>query len=1282
MLSYARGPALMDRPGPRGERSPSRARIGALVPAERSRVETRIYSDGRFISGPAIPLTEDMPMETEGPRRIADTDAETSPSRASLPTFRSSIIGREAELAELKRGLDEAAQGRGGFYLVEGAPGIGKTRLIEELRGRARERGMTELAADCSIESVNVPYQPFIEVMDQYIKEFLTYNEIERAPIRGDLAARLGKKSQILMDMNPRMRIVFGREYSMDRIEPERENRRFMAYAAEFFLHLSALEKTVLIVIDNMQWIDGGSAEIVNEMLKGIRGHPLMIVGSARTSDPGGSRDAGAFTIGSAAAPRTRIRLGPMGSAEIDSLVAGLLPGPVEGMAALSGYVRSKSGGNPYFIIEILRRLSETGIIERGGPGWTIREDALPGLEMGKSLVDVLLERLARLDGPGMEALEQAAVLGHRFSAGILDRIAAMRGDGRAARAGEILEKAERMQLIEREEGASYRFAHDKIREALLARIGAPEKRRLHRMAGLALETAAEEGDERVFMLADHFIEAEEIPEAVEYALRAGLAAKRIYANEEAIHFLSFVHSRMDARDPRRDGILEALGDLHCLAGGRAKAIDAFTALSMRARTRRDKARILYKLGRAHARLEDDAKCIRYVLESIRLMGQPFPTNRTLLVLGAVAELAAFRLNPFRARAAARSRPPGPARERATGVLSAFIPLVEVFFRNDILSLVWLCLRGLNVALRGLGRSTELAFFLGMGAGFYLIRGRYGESFRFQAASLNMLRDEESPEIAQACLRYLAALKEWTGYFDSSLELLDRAMRITESVGDRQSIIGLYQRYRNVHYWTGNYAKAKEYNEAYLALGLEQDDAQVKGDALFYRSLIDYDSGEWRALPGHIEDARNVISRYRPLLADFCISFVRGSYLLASGDAEEAITCLEEARRIFMLDSFSPIYTGHVMGRLADAYLERFAALERSDPRRKALLKEMARHDAMARRRIGMLPPYAADSLLLRARRLDAEGRSVDAERFFRKAIATAERIGLKPSLARATLEFGRFLSRNGRRNESEGSLARAYRLFGEMGVSGSQPEIPAPGMDLLYSPPRAPSDRDARALRLMARLSRIATKDEWDAAMRDMAGLISERAGAEFACVLGIDPATNDLRILGTAGPEAPLGLKEALSLPAVYTAIARREAYAERDFACVPVILHGDARGACFLSNPGSGKPIDADLELTAALVAHACRIWENLALGSSRTVGIDKSCFEASCGASRLTERERELLFLVVKGLTNKEICLRRSISMSTLRSHLNHVYAKAGTSDREALIARFSAEAGFD
>ena len=436
--------------------------------------------------------------------------------RAEGPGF----FGRASEQTQLARLFAQAARGSRQVVLLGGEPGIGKTALTAVAARAVEAGGGTVLYGRCA-EEVSTPYGPFVETLGHYV---------QHAP-REHLDAHVAEYGGELVRLVPSLARRVSGVPPPSASDPETE--RYLAYrAAVGLLAEESRHRPVLLVLDDLHWADAATLQLLRHLAVGAPPMPLLVLGTFRSNEVAGGHP---LTDVLAALWRetgvTRIELTGLSPADVLDLCTSAAGHAVDDEESHNFVeeLQRDTGGNPYFVWEMLRHLVESGGLIRDDDDRWMAEPALLRTGLPASVHEVIAQRVRHLGPQAGRILSLAAVIGAEFDLATLVQVAEADEDDVL----DLIEAAERSAVIGATgAGGSFVFAHALIRNTVYDALLPARRRRIHAQVALALE----EGTARPApaLVAHHFSAAGLQRPALHYAELAGHSALEAMAPGEA----------------------------------------------------------------------------------------------------------------------------------------------------------------------------------------------------------------------------------------------------------------------------------------------------------------------------------------------------------------------------------------------------------------------------------------------------------------------------------------------------------------------------------------------------------------------------------------------------------------------------------------------------------------------------------------------------------------------------------------------------------------------------
>jgi len=449
------------------------------------------------------------------------------------PTYQGELVGREEEFAQLASFLEPLWENKfAGLLLVSGDAGIGKGRLVHEVRSSKQFEGKKVLWAVCQSDQIQrQSFNPLRSWLSRYFgissgqsmeerKQSFDrkLDELLSATTDPDLARELERTRSILGALID----LYWPESLYEQLGPEgRYNNTFLALIA--VLKAESLRRPVILFLEDLQFIDRDTKDFLARLKRSILAaegaFPIAMIVTSRQQ--GASLEKGLIDARIVLRGLSREALGHL----IETLLGGLVA------PELISLVMDRSEGNPYFAEQIVRYLQEENLIETGQVGWTLvktlDEDFLPG-----DVRAVLVARLDQLARGVRESVQTASVLGRQFE---LPLLVHMLHDDKHVFQNVV--EAERASIWSPLDEVRYLFSHGLLRDAAYEMQMRARRKELHALAVDALEHLYRDASNRYAEIAYHAKYAEQRPRAQKYYTLAGKTAAGSYQNTQAIDY-------------------------------------------------------------------------------------------------------------------------------------------------------------------------------------------------------------------------------------------------------------------------------------------------------------------------------------------------------------------------------------------------------------------------------------------------------------------------------------------------------------------------------------------------------------------------------------------------------------------------------------------------------------------------------------------------------------------------------------------------------------------------
>jgi class 3 adenylate cyclase len=529
-----------------GEQVGMAQRMESVAPADGVMLSA---STARLVEG-AVSLGEFELVEIKGAeepvparRLLGMADGHRAAGRAE-----STLVGRRWEMSAVESLLDRAVDGHGVVVGVVGSPGVGKSRLVREVSAMAAPRGVDVFTAYCESHTSQVPFH----AVARLLRAALGVAGLDGQSARDRVRDRVP-------DADPEDLLLFhdllgiaDPEVELPKIAPDARRRRLTA-----LVNAASLARTepAVFVIEDAHWIDEASESMLAGFLTVVPQTPSLVLVTYRPEYSGAlTRLADAQTLA----------LTPLSDSETAALVSQLL-GPDASVGALGQKVAERAAGNPFFAEEMVRELAERGVL-RGEPGAYVSAVEVGEVSVPATLQATIAARIDRLDPKAKRTLSAAAVIGSRFSQGVLETLGI----------DPVLEDLVAAQLVDQVRFTGqpeYVFHHPLVRTVAYEAQLKSDRAELHRRVAAAIESRdPAAAEENAALIAEHLEAANDLQAAFGWHMRAATWATNRDINAARLSWEQAVEiaDALPAEDPNRAALRIAPRTMLCGTSWRA----------------------------------------------------------------------------------------------------------------------------------------------------------------------------------------------------------------------------------------------------------------------------------------------------------------------------------------------------------------------------------------------------------------------------------------------------------------------------------------------------------------------------------------------------------------------------------------------------------------------------------------------------------------------------------------------------------------------------------------
>jgi class 3 adenylate cyclase/tetratricopeptide (TPR) repeat protein len=908
----------------------------------------------------------------------------------------SPLVGRSAELAAIKASFNRLLDGQGGILSVIGEAGLGKSRIMEEIRRLYQNEHFLWLEGRTLSYSNKISYWPLREILWQYVGITELDSDIQAW---GKFEARIvdlfsSESKEILPYLASLVGLVIKGELgkNLARMDGDSVGKQIYLSSRRFFERLAQISPVVLI-FEDLHWADESTVALIAHLFPLITRVPLLICVISRPEDTAPASRLREMAAIDHERRYTEIRLNPLSPTECTNLMDNLLL--IENLPSrIRQIIVQKADGNPFFLEEIMRTLIDRSAVIYENSRWRASA-AIETITIPDTVQGVIIARIDRLDEELKQILKTASVIGRTFFYRVLRAI-----EGAIKDLDQDLDKLTATELIREKQKVpelEYVFKHALVQESTYESILLKKRIELHdKVAGAIEQLFADRLDEFIPVLAYHYAKAENWEKAQEYLFKAAEQAGRIAADAEALtHYEQAMETYAKVFGDKWDPI--------------------------------ERASLERKMGEAFRRRGEHQQAFVYFRRALDYLGRPLPTSSIGVRVAILREIL-VQIGHLLAPWLLTNRAGGEASRivvEEMHIYDGMGPMTGFFRPMD----------SLLIGLRELNQSERTGNSYGLYTGYLApvwAAGSVG-AFRISGhyARKAVSRAERSQNAEELHRAYLVMAFHEMLKGASLRNSLDYAQRSIEACGkggywNLSFSRGLPYIAGHDAYSLGEFSRALEYAHDSIRFGEESKDAQV----LCWGLQL---AGFPLTCLGRYEEAIASFLRARELaeaIPDFMSRLIAGDGLgwsyLRQGDLENSKAAIEDSERYRVehaLPGRQHAFHWFVHAGLCLAKAERVTRQERSNWLKKA--RELCKKALKSSRSFEAHRPEARRN---QGTYEWLKGRHASARKWWLRSIAAAEEREMRYEAALTRLEMGKRL------NDQE-DLNQAAAIFAGIGA-------------------------------------------------------------------------------------------------------------------------------------------------------------------------------------------------------------------------------------------------------
>jgi predicted ATPase/signal transduction histidine kinase len=715
------------------------------------------------------------------------------PDRLLIPE---TLYGRETEIALLLAAFDRVVKGAAPeLVLVSGYSGVGKSSVVNELhKALVPPRG---LFAEGKFDQYKrgIPYATLAQAFQQLVRQILAESDAEVARWRSEISLAVGNSGQLIVALIPELERIIGPQPPVPELSTAETGRRFQRVLERFIGVFARPEHPLALFLDDLQWLDAATLEVLQHLLGSADVKSLLLVGAYRDNEVDAEHPLARVLaeIRGAGARVHEIVLAPLALRDVEALVIDALRCERSAAAPLARLLHEKTGGNPFFTIQFLAMLAEAELLVFQGDlgAWSWDLERIRARHYTDNVVVLMAGKLGRLPAPAQLAVQRFACLGNAA-----ERSTLAMGLGQAPEQTDALLAPAALAGLVIRVGSSWAFLHDQVQEAAYASIAEEDRAATHLLLGrhLAAMTAPGDLEERIFEIVNQLNrgaalvdDEEEREQVARLNLVAGKRARSSTAYVSALAYLTTGRSLLSDAAWERDRSLVFELELelaHCefLTGEQLVALTRLMALARREHALPDRARVTCLQVTVYTALDRSEEAIGACFDYLRGIGIDWPMHPPPDLVRAEYEAIRARLGMREIeQLALLPRSTDPEVQATMDVLTAVGP-ASLYIDGNLNGLV--ACRMVNLSLEHGNCDAScyayIIFAMNLGSRY----GTFGEAFRFGKLAHDLVERGFTTFAASTLMCFGSILGPWGQHARAGRPLVRRAFTVARETGD------------------------------------------------------------------------------------------------------------------------------------------------------------------------------------------------------------------------------------------------------------------------------------------------------------------------------------------------------------------------------------------------------------------------------------------------------------------------------------------------------------------
>jgi diguanylate cyclase (GGDEF)-like protein len=726
----------------------------------------------------------------------------------------SKLYGRESDLAQLKHAFKKVCKGNMGLSLIKGYSGVGKTSLVHELyRPLAIARGRYT-SGKFDQYNRSVPYSAFTTAFNGFCAQILE-EPTEKITLWNErILSIVGKNGRVLTEIIPNLIKIIGPQPVLSTIDPQSAKNRFNEVFFNFVSVLCSPQEPMVLFLDDLQWADHASLDLLKLLLMQMRIKGLHLIGAYRDNEVESNHPLMLMLDEIKRAGQTYdiLSLDNLTKNDITNLVSETLLLTKKQVNPMVSLIYNKTLGNAFYVTEFFKNLYLTGLLRYRNQKWEWDLNEINKQNTSDNVVDFMANLVKRLEPETQNAIMMAACIGNTFDLetlsitlhSVIDLPKMLHQIFPAIEAGIIIPKNDVYKNIGITDvnGAmvTFNFQHDRVQQASYSLIKIQDKPNIHQNIGKQLlhySLKTKTSEERLFEIVSHLQKSisvvdnkEEQIQIAELNNRAGIKARAASAYKESSEYF-LQAQKLLPKDCFKShyelafNIYLQLANSYYLNGQFEDSNALYPILIKCAKSKMDVVKVkIVQMDDYHLQ-GDYKKAIEIQKQALTLLDEPFPKKDKIesAIVGELVETPTFLANRTTENLLHANEISSPEVLAKLRVLVGMLMSAYLVSQDDIVQ--WCSIKMTNLTLK-FGNS-EFASFAYVQYGYICVLrlNKYTKGYEFGKLAIHLADQYPNLEMrGKVYFNFALFVNHWTQHISTSTDLFRTAYRLSLDSGD------------------------------------------------------------------------------------------------------------------------------------------------------------------------------------------------------------------------------------------------------------------------------------------------------------------------------------------------------------------------------------------------------------------------------------------------------------------------------------------------------------------